>query len=78
LIIQLAEEFGNQSILVSIDAEKKWLGRFQRNAAALGKQMAMDWREDIVETVRGGAFHRPHQAVLIIYPKCEELKALFK
>ena len=37
LITRLTDQFGNQSILVSLDVKKNWLGKPQLYAAATGK-----------------------------------------
>jgi cyclase len=54
LITQLAEQFGNQSILVSVDVKKNWLGKPQLYAAATGKTISKDWLTFIAEAVRAG------------------------
>jgi imidazole glycerol-phosphate synthase subunit HisF len=140
LITRLANQFGSQSILVSIDVKKNWRGRPQLYAAATGKTLSLDWCSYLVQAVQAGAgeavlsavdrdgmmqgmdleiirraavavsvpliavggagslvdikaavdagasavaagaffvFHGPHRAVLITYPRYEELKRLF-
>jgi len=140
LITHLSEEFGNQSVLISIDVKKNWLGIPQIYAAVTGKTHSQNWCNYLVQAVKAGAgevvlnavgcdgmmhgmdlelireaakaisvpliavggvgsladieaavdagasavaagaffvFHGPHRAVLITYPRHEELKKLF-
>ena len=140
LITRLADQFGSQSILASVDVKKNWLGRQQLYASSTGKTVALDWYDYLTLAVRAGAgevvlnavdrdgtmqgmdlelirkaadgisvpliavggagsladiraaveagasavaagaffvFHGPHRAVLITYPRYEELKELF-
>jgi cyclase len=141
LVTQLAERFGSQSVVVSIDVKRNWLGKPQLYAAAEGKTRSEPWLEmakrlvdagagevllnavdkdgtlagpdldlireagtalhvpliavggvsclnDINAAVVAGAsavaagaffvFHGPHRAVLITYPRYQELENLFK
>jgi cyclase len=140
-ITRLAERFGSQSVLVSVDVKAGWLGRQSLYASKTGKTASRPWlrflqdavaagagevllnsvdrdgtmrgmdlaliREasaaipvpliaaggagslkDIKDAVDAGAsavsagamfvFHGPHRAVLITYPRYEELMALFE
>jgi cyclase len=140
LVRQLADRFGSQSIMVSLDIKKDWLGRAKAFAAAQGKTLSTDWLQlledlvgagagevllnainkdgtlsgpdldlirqaseqidvpliavggvsslaDIKSAVKAGAsavaagaffvYHGPHRAVLITYPKYQELEQLF-
>ncbi len=139
LITRIAEQFGSQSVLVSIDVKKSWRGKDELYAAARGKTLAQPWMDfmktaiaagagevvlnavdrdgvmrgmdlelihkasaaapvpliavggvgslaDIKSGVQAGAsaisagaffvFHGPHRAVLITYPRYEELEQL--
>jgi cyclase len=141
LITRLADQFGSQSVMVSVDVKMNWLGRPQLYAAATGKTLPQDWCDYLMQAVRAGAgevvlnavdrdgmmqgmdlvliqraaeavtvpliavggagslsdikaavdagasavaagaffvFHGPHRAVLITYPRYEELKELFE
>ena len=141
LIKELAEQFGSQSIIISIDVKRNWLGKAQLYNAAKGKTLAISWQEQLRLSVAAGAgevllnavdkdgtlsgpdldlicqasaglniplvavggisnlrdikaaietgasavaagaffvFHGPHRAVLITYPKYNELENLFK
>lgn len=139
LIGQLAERFGSQSVVVSIDVKRNWLGKTQVYCSVDGKRRPEPWLEltkrlvaagagevllnsvdrdgtlagphlelireagmalhvpliavggvsslaDIKAAVDAGAsavaagaffvFHGPHRAVLITYPRYEELERL--
>ena len=141
LVTRLAERFGSQSVVVSVDVKRNWRGKPQLYAAAKQKSIAMLWLEfakraaevgareillnsvhydgtmqgpdlelirqassalsvpliatggigslaDIKAAVNVGAsavaagaffvFHGPHRAVLITYPRYEELEALLE
>jgi len=55
LITRLAEQFGSQSILVSVDVKKNWLGKLQLYAAAIGKTLPQNWYDYLMQAVRAGA-----------------------
>lgn len=55
LITRLTDQFGNQSILVSVDVKKNWLGNPQLYAAATGKPLSQDWCDFMMQAVRAGA-----------------------
>jgi len=141
LITRLSDQFGEQSVMVSVDIKKDWLGRPQLFQAATGKALLRDWCDYMIQAVRAGAgevllnavdrdgmmngmdleliqnaakavnvpliaiggvgslsdikaavdsgasavaagaffvFHGPHRAVLITYPRYDELKNLLK
>lgn len=141
IIRSMADRFGNQSIMVSIDLKKNWLGKTFLYNAAIGKLLKGCWLEKLKKLVNAGAgevllnsvdkdgtmtgpdleliqqasdaidvpliavggvsnlqdikaavnagasavaagsffvFHGPHRAVLITYPKYDELEKLFK
>lgn len=140
LITELAKRFGSQSVMVSVDVKRNWLGKPQLFWAAKGKYCSDPWLEvakrlvsagagevmlnsvdkdgtlsgpdleliqdagkalsvpliavggisslnDIKACVGAGAsavaagaffvFHGPHRAVLITYPRYQELVSLF-
>lgn len=141
LITRVADEFGSQSVLVSVDVKKNWRGKYLLYSAALGRTLSLPWIEfmqraiaagageivlnavdrdgtmrgmdlqliaaasaaapvpliavggvgslaDIKAAVKAGAsavsagaffvFHGPHRAVLITYPKYDELEMLLR
>jgi len=140
LITKLAEHYGSQSIVVSLDVKKNWLGKYELYHASKAKTLSLNWKDylsqvivagagelvlnavdkdgtlsgpdleliktassisnvplvaiggiaslaDIQAVIRAGAsaaaagaffvYHGPHRAVLITYPKQDELKKLF-
>jgi cyclase len=141
LVNRLADRFGSQSIMVSVDVKRNWLGKGQIYGAVDGKARSEPWLELIRRLVNAGAgevvlnavdrdgtlagpdlelirtasasisvpliavggiasladikaavdagasavaagaffvFHGPHRAVLITYPKYQELENLLK
>lgn len=55
LIRELAERFGSQSIVVSIDIKRDWLGRYRLWSSAKGKSDSRDWLAVLQELVAAGA-----------------------
>jgi imidazole glycerol-phosphate synthase subunit HisF len=55
LITRLADQFGNQSILISVDVKKNWLGKPQLYAAATGKTLPLDWCDYLMRAIQAGA-----------------------
>jgi len=55
LLARLADQFGSQSILVSVDVKKNWLGKYQLYSAASGKTLSHDWNDFLIQSVRAGA-----------------------
>lgn len=55
LIRELADRYGSQSIMVSLDIKKNWLGRAQAFAAAKGKALSIDWLQLLSDLVGAGA-----------------------
>ena len=141
LVNRLADRFGSQSVMVSVDVKRNWLGKRQIYGAADGKARSEPWLELTQRLVSAGAgevllnavdrdgtltgpdlelirtasasisvpliavggigslayikaaveagasavaagaffvFHGPHRAVLITYPKYQELENLLK
>ena len=141
LISRIAERFGSQSVVVSVDVRRNWLGRPKLYESCMGKDHKLPWQDfmrqavaagagevlinavdrdgemqgmdldlvreassivsvplvalggvgnlrDIKAAVNAGAsavaagaffvFHGPHRAVLITYPRYQELQNLFK
>ncbi len=140
LVTRMAERFGSQSVVVSVDVKRNWLGKPLLYSAAEGKTLSSAWLDfaqllitagagevllnavdrdgtlqgpdlelikeagaalsvpliaaggvsslqDIRDVVQAGAsavaagaffvFHGPHRAVLITYPRYQDLEALF-
>ncbi|KPA96677.1 MULTISPECIES: AglZ/HisF2 family acetamidino modification protein [Pseudomonas] len=55
LIRDLAERFGSQSIVVSIDVKRNWLGRYRLRSIAKGGIASSDWLSVLKELVAAGA-----------------------
>lgn len=55
LVTALSAQFGNQSILVSIDVKKDWLGKIKLYSSATGKTISKPWTEFLQEAVKAGA-----------------------
>lgn len=55
LITKLADRFGSQSIVVSIDIKRNWMGNPQVYQAVSGKSMRANWLEVIRQMVEAGA-----------------------
>jgi len=51
----LAERFGSQSVVASIDVKKDWLGRRRIYASATGEFLDGSWLEHLVRVERAGA-----------------------
>ena len=55
LITRLADRFGSQAILVSIDIKRNWRGKPELFAAATGKSLAREWIDYLQKAVEAGA-----------------------
>jgi cyclase len=55
LVSDIAERFGSQSILVSVDVKKNWLRKPSLYSAATGKFQSRGWQEFLREAVAAGA-----------------------
>ena len=140
LITKLAAHYGSQSIVVSIDIKKNWLGKYELYYASKAKTLSLNWKDYLSQVIAAGAgelvlnavdkdgtlsgpdlelikmasalskvplvgiggvasladikavihagasaaaagaffvYHGPHRAVLITYPKQDELKKIF-
>lgn len=55
LVSDLAAQYGNQSILVSIDVKKDWLGKAKLYSASSGKTLSKNWIEHMMDAVKAGA-----------------------
>lgn len=55
LVSQLAERFGSQSVVVSIDVKRNWRGKPQLFAAAQGKTLSKQWLATAQQLVKVGA-----------------------
>jgi cyclase len=55
LITRIAERFGSQSVLVSIDVKRDWLGQRKLYSAASNKTLSRPWRDFMHQAVAAGA-----------------------
>lgn len=55
LVSDLASQYGNQSILVSIDVKKDWLGKPKLYSAATGKTLSKNWLDHVHDAINSGA-----------------------
>jgi cyclase len=55
LISELADQFGSQSVVVSVDIKRTWLGRPKVYHAATGNTLSDYWLEALAGYVRAGA-----------------------
>ena len=55
LVRELADRFGSQSIMVSLDIKRSLFGRGQVFASAKGKAISVDWLQLLSELVNAGA-----------------------
>lgn len=55
LVSRIADRFGSQSVVVSIDVKKTLFGSYQLYSAASGKTIARDWLEFMRAASAGGA-----------------------
>jgi cyclase len=51
----MSERFGTQSVMVSIDVKRNWLGKAQLFSSAKGRTIDGDWLEKTLELVGAGA-----------------------
>lgn len=55
IITELASRFGSQSIVVSLDVKKDWLGRYKLKTPVLSKKKSKDWLAVLSELTEAGA-----------------------
>jgi len=55
LVSELADRFGSQSVVVSIDIKRNWLGKPEIYGAAHGKTMREPWLQTVQRLVAAGA-----------------------
>jgi cyclase len=55
LISRLADQFGQQSVMVSVDIKKDLVGRHKLYASATGKTLSKDWIDYLRQAVQSGA-----------------------
>jgi cyclase len=55
VITRIAEEFGSQSVLVSVDVKKNWRGKYLLYSAAQGKTSSLPWMDFMQRAIAAGA-----------------------
>jgi len=55
LLTKIAEQFGSQSVVVSVDIKKNWLGKHSLLMSASGKISSRSWQDYIRQAVASGA-----------------------
>lgn len=55
LITKISEQFGSQSVVVSVDIKKNWLGKRSLYVSATGKVSSPNWMHSIQQAVAAGA-----------------------
>jgi cyclase len=55
IVSKLAEMYGNQSILVSIDVKKNILGQYKIYSSSTGKVIETDWKKYLIKAINSGA-----------------------
>lgn len=54
LIRQVADNFGSQSVVASIDVKRDWLGRAKAYGSAAGRTLDLDWQEMMERAITAG------------------------
>jgi cyclase len=55
LLTKIAEQFGTQSVVVSVDVKKNWLGKHSLFMSASGKITSRSWQDYVRQAVAAGA-----------------------
>jgi cyclase len=55
IVTEIAETFGSQSVVVSVDIKRDWLGRPKLYQSRSGKTLGRDWLDFLRTTVKAGA-----------------------
>lgn len=55
IITRIADRFGNQSVVASVDIKRDWLGKYQLYSAATGKTLSQPWMDYMQKVVAAGA-----------------------
>ncbi|MBM3176586.1 MAG: imidazole glycerol phosphate synthase subunit HisF [Bacteroidetes bacterium] len=55
LITKLAEYYGSQSIVVSVDIKKNWLGKYELYHSSKSKIVVLNWKEFLKKIIEAGA-----------------------
>lgn len=55
LVTQLASQFGSQSVMVSVDVKKNWVGQYKLYSSKDQGTVSIDWLEFIKKMIEAGA-----------------------
>lgn len=55
LVTELAQRFGSQSVMVSVDVKRNWMGKPQLYSSAKASSLGSDWIERTQQLVKAGA-----------------------
>jgi cyclase len=55
LVTELAQRFGSQSVMVSVDVKRNWMGKPQLYSSAKASSLGSDWVERTQQLVKAGA-----------------------
>jgi cyclase len=55
IVTEITSRYGNQSVIVSIDIKRNFLGRYKLYSSAIGKTVDLDWLEYLKMAVNAGA-----------------------
>lgn len=55
LIESIASRFGNQSVVISVDVAKNWLGKYKLYSCKSGKNLDRSWQDHLKSAVNAGA-----------------------
>jgi imidazole glycerol-phosphate synthase subunit HisF len=55
VVKQIAERFGSQSVMVSVDIKKNWLGKYNLYSAAKGAILGQCWIDFMLQAIAAGA-----------------------
>jgi cyclase len=55
IVTGIAEQFGSQSVLVSVDVKKSWVGKYQLYSSRSGKAIDRPWHMFLKDAVAAGA-----------------------
>jgi len=55
LVTELAQRFGSQSVMVSVDVKRNWMGKPQLYSSAKASSLGSDWIERTQQLIKAGA-----------------------
>lgn len=55
LVTELSQRFGSQSVMVSVDVKRNWMGKPQLYSSAKASSLGSDWIERTQQLVKAGA-----------------------